>query len=101
MLLQLYRINVLLSHGPGDAPAVPLVARSPFFVLRRYSQFRELYEQLKTSFPEVMRERGHAPPPKHSLHIGGQKEMLDRRREELEKWMWRLISKPELARSQV
>ena len=49
-----------------------------------------------------MRERGYAPPPKHTLHlIGGQKEMQDRRREELERWLWRLISKPELARSQV
>lgn len=47
-----------------------------------------------------MRERGLAPPPKHALHLGGQKEMLDRRREELERWLWRLIAKPELARSQ-
>ena len=47
-----------------------------------------------------MRERGLAPPPKHAIHLGGQKEMLDRRREELERWLWRLIAKPELARSQ-
>lgn len=70
-------------------------------MLRRYSQFRELYEQLKAQLPDVMRERGHAPPPKHALHIGGQKEMLDRRKEELERWLWRLISKPDLARSLV
>ena len=71
-------------------------------MLRRYSQFRSLHELLRAQHPEVMRERGYAPPPKHTLHlIGRQKEMQDRRREELERWLWRLISKPELARSQV
>jgi|LauGreSBDMM110SN_4_FD.fasta_scaffold15749_1 hypothetical protein len=99
--MQLYRVNVLLQSPEDTAQASSSQVRCPFFVLRRYSQFRELYEQLKAQLPEVMRERGHAPPPKHALHIGGQKEMLDRRKEELERWLWRLISKPDLARSQV
>eukprot|EP00955_Chlamydomonas_euryale_P052573 355203-Chlamydomonas_euryale.AAC.3 len=50
--------------------------------------------------PEVMREKGMAPPPKHALHLGGQKEMQDRRREELERWVWRLLSRPAVASSQ-
>ena len=46
-----------------------------------------------------MRDRALAPPPTHALALGGQKEMLDRRRGELERWMWRLIGRPEVARS--
>jgi hypothetical protein len=57
--------------------------------------------QLKTALPELMRDPALAPPPKHALHLGNQKELLDRRREELERWMWRLIGRPEIARSGV
>jgi hypothetical protein len=48
-----------------------------------------------------MREPSLQPPPKHTLHLGNQKELLDRRRDELERWMWRLIARPEVARSGV
>lgn len=57
--------------------------------------------QLKNQFPELMKERNMQPPPKNAFQLGNQKELLDKRREELEKWMWRLISKPEVARSTV
>ena len=109
--LQLYRINVLLQAPEGLEASKQL--GPPFFVLRRYNQFRQLYEkvlqtvvvlthdyaqlpgyppwqhlpphhpsclplslpllQLKAQFPEAMRERGLAPPPKHALHLGTSK----------------------------
>ncbi|GAX79801.1 hypothetical protein CEUSTIGMA_g7241.t1 [Chlamydomonas eustigma] len=94
--ITVYRVNVIL-QGPSDASSGP--AKSPHFVLRRYNQFRLLYEQLKVQFPEIMKEKGLSPPPKHALHIRGQKEMQDQRKEELERWLWRLFSKPELATS--
>ncbi len=64
--------------------------------------------QLKAAFPAVMSGKGMAPPPKHplvlsALGFGGggggagggadarQREMLERRRGELERWIWRLI----------
>ncbi|KAI8463035.1 MAG: hypothetical protein J3K34DRAFT_159349 [Monoraphidium minutum] len=93
----LYRVNVLLQ--PPDASDQAALARPPFFVLRRYSQFRQLFLDLKAQLPELMRDRALQPPPKHTLQLGGQKELLDRRREELERWMWRLIGHPEVARS--
>lgn len=46
-----------------------------------------------------MADRALQPPPKLALPLGGQKDALDRRRAELERWMWRLIGRPELARS--
>jgi hypothetical protein len=46
-----------------------------------------------------MRQRGMQPPPRLTFTISNNKELLDRRREELEKWMWRLIARPEIARS--
>jgi hypothetical protein len=55
--------------------------------------------QLKQQFPEQMKERHMQPPPKHAFPLGNQKDMLDRRRDELEKWLWRLIGRPEIARS--
>jgi hypothetical protein len=54
--------------------------------------------QLKLQFPELMRQRGMQPPPRLTFQISNNKELLDRRREELEKWMWRLIARPEIAR---
>lgn len=41
--MQLFRVNVLLQ--PPDGQDVHL-AKPPFFVLRRYNQFRALYEQV-------------------------------------------------------
>lgn len=43
-LLQLYRVNVLLQAQ--DSPEAAL-STPPFFVLRRYSQFRALYEKVR------------------------------------------------------
>jgi hypothetical protein len=40
---QLYRVNVLL-QAPGDNVAQQ---RAPFFVLRRYNQFRHMYDQVR------------------------------------------------------
>lgn len=37
--------------------------------------------------PDLMRDRALQPPPKHTLQLGNQKELLDRRREELERWV--------------
>lgn len=39
--MQLYRVNVLLQ--PPDATDQAALSRPPFFVLRRYSQFRQLF----------------------------------------------------------
>ena len=42
----LYRVNVLLqSLDAPDASSSP-PSKTPFFVLRRYSQFRQLYDQV-------------------------------------------------------
>ncbi|WIA36554.1 hypothetical protein OEZ86_007846 [Tetradesmus obliquus] len=95
----LYRVNVLLQSA--DSP--DLSSKPPFFVLRRYSQFRQLHSELKTAYPDLFKDRSLAPPPKHTLAaLGGhaqQKEMLDRRRGELESWLWALLTRSELARS--
>ncbi len=42
---QLYRVNVLL-QPPGSTPQAAST-RPPFFVLRRYNQFRLLYDQVR------------------------------------------------------
>eukprot|EP00798_Chlamydomonas_sp_ICE-L_P004926 gene4926-34697_t len=92
----LFRVNVLL-QPPG---ASTVAADSPFFVMRRYNQFRLLYEQLRTSHPGIMKERRMAPPPKHAMHVGGEKAMLERRKVLLERWLWRLVGNPVISRSQ-
>ncbi|KXZ45388.1 hypothetical protein GPECTOR_55g294 [Gonium pectorale] len=98
----LYRVNVFLQQrnedGSDDPPSTSIES-PPFFVLRRYSQFRHLHEQLKSAFPVPMSGRGMAPPPKHPLVLGDKRDALERRRAELEKWLWRLVGTPELARS--
>ena len=43
--MQLYRVNVIL-QAPDATDAQ--VAKTPFFVLRRYNQFRQLYEQVRS-----------------------------------------------------
>jgi hypothetical protein len=43
VLLQLYRVNVLLQSA--DSP--DLSSKPPFFVLRRYSQFRQLHNEVR------------------------------------------------------
>ncbi|GFR45060.1 hypothetical protein Agub_g6433, partial [Astrephomene gubernaculifera] len=103
----LYRVNVFLQQQNDDGSSVSansVLDAAPFFVLRRYSQFRHLYEQLKAAFPSAMSARGMAPPPKHPLTLGGlggdKRDALERRRAELERWLWRLVATPELARSQ-
>eukprot|EP00879_Flechtneria_rotunda_P022909 GHRR01024213.1.p1 GENE.GHRR01024213.1~~GHRR01024213.1.p1 ORF type:complete len:103 (+),score=26.48 GHRR01024213.1:1229-1537(+) len=74
----LYRVNVLLQ--PPDSTELP--RQPPFFVLRRYSQFRQLHNELKAQFADLFKDRSLAPPPKHTLAaLGGatqQKELLDR-----------------------
>lgn len=39
------------------------------------------------------------PPSKHTLHFGTNQDLLGKRREELERWLWKLIATPEVARS--
>ena len=55
--------------------------------------------QLKSQFPEVMKAKGMSPPAKHPLMLGDKQDMLERRRQELERWVWRLISTADIARS--
>jgi hypothetical protein len=43
LLLQLYRVNVLLQ----SAYSPDLSSKPPFFVLRRYSQFRQLHNEVR------------------------------------------------------
>jgi hypothetical protein len=43
VLLQLYRVNVLLQ----SPDALDLSSKPPFFVLRRYSQFRQLHAEVR------------------------------------------------------
>lgn len=58
----LYRVNVLLQSMDPDASASP-PTKTPFFVLRRYSQFRQLFDQVGRLFlwrrwaPEGRRHR--------------------------------------------
>lgn len=47
-MLQLYRVNVLLQSP--DAPELTL-STPPFFILRRYSQFRQLYDKVRRPYP--------------------------------------------------
>lgn len=60
---------------------------------------RACWPQLKTQFPDVMRAKAMAPPAKHPLMLGDARGLLERRREDLEQWLWRLIAAPDLARS--
>ena len=43
-LPQLYRVNVILQSADATASQP---SRAPFFVLRRFSQFRHLYDQAR------------------------------------------------------
>ena len=43
--MQLYRVNVLVQNVE-DAQAQP-PQKAPFFVLRRYNQFRQLYDAVR------------------------------------------------------
>lgn len=55
--------------------------------------------QLKAQYPERMQSKAMTPPAKHPLMLGDKRDLLERRREELEQWVWRLIATPEIARS--
>lgn len=55
--------------------------------------------QLKAQFPDAMKAKGMSPPAKHPLTLGDKRDMLERRREELERWLWRLIATQDVARS--
>lgn len=46
--LQLYRVNVLLQ----SPDSLDLSSKPPFFVLRRYSQFRQLHTEVSGSSRE-------------------------------------------------
>ncbi|MEW5302661.1 MAG: hypothetical protein WDW36_005423 [Sanguina aurantia] len=97
-LITLFRVNVLL-QAPDASSSEDLLAKPPFFVLRRFSQFRQLFEQLRAALPDTMKQRALLPPSKHSIHFGSNQDLLGRRREELERWLWKLIATPEVARS--
>ena len=78
----MYRVNVILEHAPSGPP---------FFIMRRYSQFRELFEQLKEKHSDAMRgDPSLLPPPKHAQLIlpglGSKEAALDKRKEDLERW---------------
>ncbi|GIL60111.1 hypothetical protein Vafri_14753 [Volvox africanus] len=100
----LYRVNIFCRQefpdgaNNGGSNGAPSADSAPFFVLRRYSQFRHLHDQLKAAFPAIMSARGMAPPAKHPLVLGDKRDALERRRVELERWMWRLMATPEMAR---
>ncbi len=58
--------------------------------------------QLRAQFPETMKAHNMRPPPRYALSTGlgaASREICDRRRDELERWMWHLIAQPEVARS--
>ncbi len=53
---QLYRVNVIL-QAP-DAPTSSQPPRAPFFILRRYSQFRQLSEQVRATILHCSAQHG-------------------------------------------
>lgn len=55
--------------------------------------------QLKAQYPDLMQSKAMTPPAKHPLMLGDKRDLLERRREELEQWLWRLIATPDIARS--
>ena len=48
--------------------------------------------------PKAM--EGREPPPRRALAgVNKRPDLIERRRRELEQWLWRLVADPELARS--
>ena len=89
---QFYRVEVKVLPPTGD-PRV----RS---VLRRYSHFERLYERLKEELGPKASAGLELLPPKRSL-AGPLREAraVDRRRRELEAWLWRVVAHQGAARS--
>lgn len=56
--LQLYRVNVLLQ----SPDSLDLSSKPPFFVLRRYSQFRQLHTEVSASSNEAQLPEGDGYP---------------------------------------
>ena len=57
--------------------------------------FMQLREELG---PKAM--EGREPPPRRALAgVNKRPDLIERRRRELEQWLWRLVADPELARS--
>ncbi|KAK9834256.1 hypothetical protein WJX81_000497 [Elliptochloris bilobata] len=88
-----YRVEVRVLPPEGRGPER---TRS---VLRRFSHFTKLHARLRKELgPKAM--EGREPPPRRALAgVNRRPDLIERRRRELEQWLWRLVADPELARS--
>lgn len=67
-------------------------------VQRRFSDFRRLYAMLCELYPDHMEDK--EPPPKNLLaRVNATRELIDERRDLLEKWLWKVISDEKIAKS--
>ncbi|XP_010928331.1 PX domain-containing protein EREL1 isoform X1 [Elaeis guineensis] len=66
-------------------------------ILRRFSDFLQLYSALKKAFPK--KDIPPAPPKHALLRINSSRILLEERRHDLEEWMGKLLSDIDLSRS--
>ncbi|KAJ4798943.1 Phox (PX) domain-containing protein [Rhynchospora pubera] len=84
-----YRIHVGIQSPEGVS--------SSHGVLKRFSDFLNLYASVKKTFPK---KDIPAAPPKHALlRINSNRQLLEERRRGLEEWMGRLLSDIDVSRS--
>ncbi|RPA77956.1 hypothetical protein BJ508DRAFT_309687 [Ascobolus immersus RN42] len=83
----IYYIEVIRSNGDTIPPAV-------WEVGRRYSEFFQLHQELRTKFPSV----GTLDFPRRRVVIKLNKDFLEKRRSALEKYIQSLILLPEVCR---
>ncbi|KAK9812986.1 hypothetical protein WJX72_006830 [[Myrmecia] bisecta] len=90
-----YRVEVKVLPPDGDGAAR---CRS---VLRRFSHFTKLHARLREELGnKAMAARD--PPAKRALFgVNKKPELIERRRRELEQWLWKLIGDPDIARSRM
>eukprot|EP00873_Tetraselmis_striata_P037282 jgi/Tetstr1/457546/TSEL_044115.t1 len=79
----LYRVESRVQAPGADHPKT----RS---VLRRFSDFRRLHASLKAKMPALM--KGKDAPSKRTLYrINSSVDQIERRRRDLEQWLWALL----------
>ncbi|KAK9825314.1 hypothetical protein WJX74_008521 [Apatococcus lobatus] len=70
-------------------------------VLRRFSHFSRLYSRLKEEVGAKKMAKMDLPSRRAFMGVNKRPDLIERRRRELEGWLWKLIGDPEVARSRM
>ncbi|KAA6426832.1 MAG: Phox domain-containing isoform 1 [Trebouxia sp. A1-2] len=90
-----YRVEVKVL--PPEADAAPRT-RS---VLRRFSHFTKLHARLKEELGNKKMAKLEPPSKNRLVGVNKRPDLVEKRRRELESWLWKLIGDGEIARSRV